>query len=117
MGKKIAGLVLGGLALCFCWLNMGASSLVATVLGLLSLPMAIVGLVLACVGNKEAKNGLGTAGFVVSLIALILSALLVLTCGLCGICACIAYPGTASEYYEALAWAKATGGEISSLIK
>ena len=51
------------------------------------LPMSILGLVLSIVGNKKQKNGLGTAAFVLSLLAVIFTAITFFTCGLCVICA------------------------------
>ncbi len=79
-GKKIAGLVLGILALCSTAIN------VLPFAGLVSLIMAIVGLCLAVSGQKAGKDGLGTAAFVISLIALILSIVLFASCGICAIC-------------------------------
>lgn len=76
-GLKIPALVLGIVCLVLGWFS---------ICSLFTLPMAIAALVLACVGNKKGKDGLGTAAFVVSLIALILNALLFFTCGLCSLC-------------------------------
>ena len=76
-GMKIAGLVLGIVSLVLCWIPF------ATFFGL---PMAIIGLVLAIVGNKKEKTGLGTAAFVICLIAVILAGIGFVTCGLCVAC-------------------------------
>lgn len=60
-GIQIASLVLGiiSILLCCCY---GAPSVI----------MGIIGLVCGIKGNKESKNGVGTAGIVCSIIGLIL---------------------------------------------
>lgn len=75
----IAALVLGiaGIALSFFG---GFFSIV-------SFPISIVGLVLACVSRKKEKTGIATAALVVSIIAVCLSAVLFFSCGLCVLCA------------------------------
>ena len=83
-GLSITGLVLGIVALVLGWFS---------ILSLVALPMAIVGLVLSVKGGKKAvaatgaKYGVATAGVVIGIIAVILNAILFLTCGLCGLCA------------------------------
>lgn len=82
-GKVIAGFVLGlaGLVLSFIggWFSI------------IALPMAIVGLILSIVGGKEFKaagqpNGLATAGLVIGIIAVAVSAIFFFTCGICVLC-------------------------------
>ncbi len=79
-GLSIAGFVLGIVALVLGFLS-GWFSIIA-------LPIAIVGLVLSVVGGKKAqangeKNGFATAGLVIGIIAVVLSAILFFSCGLC----------------------------------
>ena len=86
-GHSIAGLVLSivGLVfgLVFSWTGW---------LPIIALPMAIVGLVLSVIGGKKLRasgqpSGLGTAGMVIGIIAVIISAITFFTCGLCVVCA------------------------------
>ena len=75
----VASLVLGLIALLGFWLP---------VIGIISLPCAVIGLILGVVGKKQlsAENkpsGMATAGIVLSIIALILSVLYLLICGAC----------------------------------
>lgn len=81
-GKKIAGLVLGILGVVSAFVGFGIP-----VLAICGLPISIVGLVLSVLGNKQEKTGLGTAAFVISLLAVIFTAITFFTCGLCVICA------------------------------
>ncbi|MBR5779523.1 MAG: hypothetical protein IKY21_02725 [Clostridia bacterium] len=83
-GKAIAGLVLSiaGLVLSF----------LGTFFSIAALPVSIVGLVLAVSGKKALAAagqpaGIGTAGMVLGIIAVIFSAIFFFTCGLCTICA------------------------------
>lgn len=81
-GKAITGLVLGIVAMCFCWFWITA---------LIALPMAIVGLCLSVSGGKQmqangASKGLGVAGMVVGIVATVLSAIMFFACGVCGMC-------------------------------
>ena len=83
-GKAIAGLVLSIVGLVFSFLG-GWLSIIA-------LPMAIVGLVLSVSGKKALAAagqpaGIGTAGMVLGIIAVVFSAIFFFTCGLCTICA------------------------------
>lgn len=80
-GKKIAGLVLGILGLISAFIGFAIPFL-----AIAGLPLAIVGLILAVLGNKAEKDGLGTAAFVLSLLATIFTAITFFTCGLCVIC-------------------------------
>ena len=64
-GKAVASLVLGIIAVLFCGLPI------------ISVPVSIVGLVLAVMARKEGKSGLATAGLVLSIISLILSILMI----------------------------------------
>lgn len=61
-GMQIASLVLGILSICFCCCY-----------GFPGLIMGIIGLVCGIKGNKERKNGVGTAGVICSVIGLIFS--------------------------------------------
>ncbi len=84
-GKAITGLVLGIVAIVACW--FGIASLIA-------LPVAIVGLCLSVSGGKAMKAnglsaGLATAGTVIGIIAVILTAIMFFTCGLCALCVCL----------------------------
>lgn len=84
-GQSIAGLVLGIVALL---LNFASALIIPTYI---ALPMAIVGLVLSVVGGKKAKangakSGIATAGLVIGIIAVVLSAITFLSCGVCAVC-------------------------------
>lgn len=59
-GIQVASLVLGILSICLCCCY-----------GLPSLIMGIIGLVCGIKGNKESKNGVGTAGIICSVIGII----------------------------------------------
>ena len=79
-GKAIAGFVLGIIALVLSFLG-GYLSIIA-------LPVAIVGLVLSVSGRKQLNaanqpSGIGTAGMVIGIIAVVVSAILFFTCGIC----------------------------------
>ena len=81
-GLSITGMILGIVSLVLCW--FGIASLVA-------LPLAIVGLVLSCVGGKKLKannapHGIATAGLVIGIIAVVLTGITFVTCGLCTLC-------------------------------
>lgn len=83
----IAGLVLGIVAI--------VCSFLGGWLSVIGLPVAIVGLVLSVVGGKKAKaagkpSGVATAGLVIGIIAVVLTAIMFFTCGLCVICAAAA---------------------------
>ena len=82
-GKAIAGFVLGIVAIVLSFLS-GWFSIIA-------LPVAIVGLVLSIVGGKQLKAagepaGIATAGLVIGIIAVVLTAIFFFTCGICAIC-------------------------------
>ena len=82
-GKAIAGLVLGIVGIVFSFF-VGWTSVLA-------LPIAIVGLVLSVMGKKALTAagqpaGLGTAGLVLGIIAVVFSAISFFTCGICTIC-------------------------------
>lgn len=83
-GKAIAGMVLGIIGIVLSVLS-GWFSIIA-------LPVSIVGLVLAVIGRGQLKAagepaGIGTAGLVLGIIAVVLSGITFFTCGLCVICA------------------------------
>ena len=82
-GMTIAGFICGlaGLVLSFLggWLSI------------IALPLAIVGLILSVKGGKAYKaagtpNGLATAGLVIGIIAVVISAIFFFTCGICTLC-------------------------------
>lgn len=82
-GKIMAGFVLGIVAIVLGLLGGWAS--------VISLPAAIVGLVLSVMGGKEMqaageKSNLQTAAFVIGIVAVVLTAISFVTCGLCTIC-------------------------------
>ena len=82
-GKAIAGLVLGIVGIVLSFLG-GYLSIVA-------LPLSIVGLVLSVSGRNQLKAagqpaGVGTAGLVLGIIAVVLSGIFFFTCGICTIC-------------------------------
>lgn len=81
-GLRVAGLVLGIVGLVMALID----SFVFAWLAVLCLPVSIVGLVLSCVGRKKAKDGIGTAGLVIGIIAVVFSAITFFTCGICVIC-------------------------------
>ncbi len=83
-GKAIAGLILGivGILLGFGFFTAYSS--------LIGLPVAIVGLCLSVSGGKSLKAnnqpaGIATAGLVVGIIAVVLTAIMFVTCGLCAL--------------------------------
>ena len=83
-GKAIAGLVLSIVGLVLSFLG--------TFFSIAALPVSIVGLVLAVSGKKALAAagqpaGIGTAGMVIGIIAVVFSAIFFFTCGLCTICA------------------------------
>lgn len=66
-GLQIAGLVCGILAICSCCCY-----------GVPAIILGIAGLICSVLGNKNSRNGVGTGGFVCSLIGLILGVLAVI---------------------------------------
>ncbi len=83
-GKAIAGFVLGIVGIIFGFLG--------TFFSIIGLPIAIVGLVLSVMGRKQLianglPSGIGTAGLVLGIIAVVLTAIFFFTCGICVICA------------------------------
>lgn len=83
-GKAVAGLVLSIVGLVLSFLG--------TFFSIAALPVSIVGLVLAVSGKKSLAAagqpaGIGTAGMVLGIIAVVFSAIFFFTCGLCTICA------------------------------
>ena len=89
-GQAIAGMVLGIIGIVFGFLNGWFA--------ILGLPVAIVGLVLSIIGGKKLKAadqpaGIATAGLVLGIIAVVITAIMFFTCGLCIICATGALAG------------------------
>lgn len=82
-GKKsfaIASLVLGIIACLIAWWGIAS--------GIIAIVCAIVGLVLAIQAKKsytaiDQKNGIATAGLVLSIIGLVLSTIGFIACGVC----------------------------------
>ncbi len=86
MGK---GQAIAGLVLSIAGLVLGFLSGIFSILGL---PCSIVGLVMAVTGGKKLRannmpSGIATAGLVVGIIAVVISAITFFTCGLCILCA------------------------------
>ena len=84
-GAAVAGLVLGIVAIVLGFILGGWLSLIP-------LALSIVGLVLSVNGGKKLKAagqpaGIATAGLVLGIIAVVLTAIFFFTCGLCVICA------------------------------
>ncbi len=82
-GKAIAGLVLGIVSIVF--------GILGGIFAILALPLAIVGLVLSVMGRKALQAagqpaGIGTAGLVLGIIAVVLTAISFFTCGICVLC-------------------------------
>ena len=76
VGLSIAGLVFGFLSGIF---------------SIIGLPVSIIGLVLAVKAGKNARSqnlptGVATAGMVVGIIAVVISAITFFTCGICILC-------------------------------
>lgn len=86
MGK---GTTIAGFVLSIAGLVLGFFSGVFSIIGL---PVSIVGLILAVVGGKKLRAngqpaGLATAGLVIGIIAVVISAITFFTCGICILCA------------------------------
>lgn len=77
-GFKVTGLVLG-----IVGIVSSLTGIAVPILAFVGLPVAIVGLVLSVIGNKKEKSALGTAAFILSLLAVIFTAIAFFTCGLC----------------------------------
>ncbi len=85
MGKKQA---MAGFIVSIVGLVLG---FFGTWFSIIALPTSIVGLVLAVIGGKKLKadnqkSGLATAGLVIGIIAVALSAIFFFTCGICTLC-------------------------------
>ena len=98
-GKAIAGMVLGIVSIVFGFLGAWFS--------ILALPMAIVGLVLSVSGKKALAAagqpaGLGTAGLVVGIIAVVFASIFFFTCGVCVLCVKDAVGSDLDELNDAL---------------
>ena len=79
-GLAIAGFVCSLLGLILGFLN--------GIFSILGLPLSIVGLVLSIIGRKKlleqnTKSGIATAGFILGIIAVSISAITFFTCGIC----------------------------------
>lgn len=81
-GQSIAGFVLALVGLVLSFLG--------TIFSIIALPVSIVGLILAVIGGKKykekgEKNGLATAGLILGIIAVAISAICFFTCGICAL--------------------------------
>ena len=81
-GFSIAALVLGIVSCVLAWFYL---------VNIAAILLSTIGVVLAAIGRKHAKaagasTGMGTAGLVLSIIALALSAIGFISCTLCAIC-------------------------------
>jgi len=81
-GQAVAGLVLSIIAVVLGVIPAGG------ITSIISLPVAIIGLVLAAVGGKKLKangqgTGLATAGLVLGIIGTVICGILFFTCGIC----------------------------------
>ena len=95
-GLAIASMILGIVACVIAWWGL--------VCGIIAIVCAIVGLVLAIKAQKSykalgQKNGMATAGLILSIVGLVLSIIGTIVCGICVIAAANASPSD----YEALA--------------
>ena len=84
-GKAVASLVLGIISVVFAWFGYFA---------IISIILSIIGIALGVSAKKDMEaagvytaRGMATAGFVLSLIALVLSAVVFVSCTLCISCA------------------------------
>lgn len=82
-GKAIAGMILGIVGIVLSFLG--------TFFSIAALPVSIVGLVLSVMGRNQLKAagesaGVGTAGLVLGIIAVVLSGIFFFTCGICTVC-------------------------------
>lgn len=78
-GLAIAGLVFGIVSLCAAWFGYGAIAGIIT---------GIVGIVLSVLAKKSytaigQKNGMATAGLILSIIGLVLSVIMFIACVIC----------------------------------
>lgn len=97
--QAVAGFVLGIVALVFGFLG--------TWFSVIALPMAVVGLILSVMGGKALKaagqtSGIATAGLVIGIIAVVLTAIFFFTCGICTICAACAARDAYNAYGDLL---------------
>lgn len=74
----IAGFVIALVGVVFGFISFGVP-----VMGLIGLPVAIVGLVLSCVARKKQASGLATAGMVIGIVATVFTAITFFACGIC----------------------------------
>lgn len=94
-GQAVAGLVMTIVGIVLSFLS-GIFSVIA-------LPVSIVGLVLAVSGRKKLQannlpSGIGTAGLVLGIIAVVISAICFFTCGICILCASAGAATTGSMF-------------------
>lgn len=79
-------MAVAGLILSIVGLISGIIGFGVPILAVLGLPIAIVGLVLSVIGKKkqdDIASGVGTAGMVVGIIAVVFTAITFFTCGIC----------------------------------
>ena len=90
--KAVIALVLGISAICLC---------LTFYLGIIGLPCAIIGLIFSIKERKEHPSGIATAGFILSLIGLILC---VLSAIACVACACFLGFASYQDYFNDPNW-------------
>ena len=82
-GQAIAGMTLGIIGIVF--------GILGSIFSILGLPISIVGLVLSVTGRGKLiaagqPSGIGTAGLVLGIIAVVFSGIAFFTCGICTLC-------------------------------
>lgn len=90
-GKALAALILGLVSCVFCWISVGA---------VIPLVLGIVGAIMSSQYNKVGdgtNKSMATAGLVLSIIGIVLSAIF-LVCGICTVCTVCTAASTAGGY-------------------
>ena len=101
-GMSITGMILG-IASLFLTLVFGWW----TVLTWVTLPMAIVGLILSVIGGKKMKAagesaGIATAGLIIGIISVVFNGIFFFACGLCYMCTACGANAIENELEDAL---------------
>ncbi len=92
MGKSIAGLIIGIASFILCFMSVPTTAISTLNLSIIALPMAIVALCISVSGRRTCaaqgrSAGVGTAGMIVGIIAVVFTAIMFCACGVCSICA------------------------------